>query len=502
MSNHEVGIILVAFFLSIVFLSFIIVYIKRYVRVPPNKAMVVFGSGMGRRRGVGKDGRPVTLGGFEIIVGGGKFIAPVTKDYAFLPLNVTTLDVQVKEIVTDVTRSGAKLNVKAVAQVKVSGEQSALQTASEALLGKTELEINDIALKTLEGHVRGVCAKLTIEEVNSDRDKFAAEIQRGAAGDLANMGMEIRSFVIKEIEDEHGYLDALGRKRTAEVIRDARVGEANANREAVQFEASAAREAEKANAEAEAQVALYHRDRDITRQRAESEVEKERANKEIAYNLQNSIRQQELVVQQTTIQIREREKQVEVQQQEVRRKEQEQTAEKVVPAKAMADAVAAEADGEKRRLIIVAEGEKQRAILTAEGERQRLEQIAEGQAAQIRQTGTAEADIIKLKGLAEAEAIKAKGLAEAIAMEKKAEAWEKYGKAAVTEMIVSKLPEMIGEASKSLAGTEKMIIMGQRGPADLVGSVVDIAAQAPALVKTLTGMDIGELVQKVKELTK
>ncbi|HEV8594306.1 MAG TPA: SPFH domain-containing protein, partial [Thermoplasmata archaeon] len=455
-------------------------YANRYKKVPPDKAMVVYGRKI-------KEGRA----GYQVITGGGKFIVPIVEAYEFLPLEIRTLDVVVEDIVTDVRQSGAKLNIKAVAQVRISDDMATLRTAAAQLLHKRDPEINEIALKTLEGHVRGICATLTIEQINSERDAIASQIQGLAANDLKNIGMEIRSFVIKEIEDAHGYLDALGVKRTEEVKRDARIGKANANREATVAEASAAQQAEKANADAEAQVALYHRDRDITVQQSEGTVEIERANKEISFSLQTAKRQQELVVEQKKIDIRAKEQEVLVQQQEVRRKEQEQTAEQIVPAKAKADALAAEADGERRRLIAIAEGEKER-----------LSRVAMGEAERIRQEGTAQADIIRLTGEAQAYAIKAKGLAEAEAMTAKAQAWEMYGRAAVTQLIVEKLPEIVGNAAKSLEGTSKLIIMGERGPSSLVGSVVDIAAQAPALVKALTGMELSELAGKLKDVMK
>lgn len=468
----------------------ILLYSWRYKKVPPDRAMVVYG-----RKQIGKKG-------YQVISGGAKFIVPIIESYEFLPLDVRTLDVNVNDIVTDVARSGAKVNIKTVAQVKVSSDPSTMDTAAEHLLHKSDSEINEIAMKTLEGHVRGVCATLTVELINSDRDAISSQIQTMAAADLKNMGIDIRSFVIRDLEDEHGYLDALGVKKTEEVKRDARVGKANANREATIQEAKAAMEGEQANAGAEAKVAVYHRDRDITRQKAEAEVERERANREISFSIQDATRRQELVVEQRIIDIKDKEKQVEVMQQEVRRREQEQTAEQVVPARAHADAMAAEADGEKRKAIITSEGEKQKLILIAEGEKERLSKVAIGQAEKIRQEGTAEADIIRLKGEAEAYAIRAKGLAEAEAMAKKAQAWERYGRAAVTELIVEKLPEIVAEAARPLENTEKLIIMGSRGPSDLVGSVVDIAAQAPALIKALTGMEISDLSTKVKETLK
>lgn len=459
----EMIIIIGILLLVLVLVALVVLYASRYKKVPPDKAMVVYGKR-----------------GFKVITGGAKFIVPIIESYEFLPLDVRTLDVNVQEIVTDVSRSGAKVNIKSVAQVKVSGDRNVLNTAAEHLLHKTDHEINEIAMKTLEGHVRGVCATLTVEEINSDRDMVATKIQNMAGNDLMNMGIAIRSFVIRDLDDSYGYLEALGIKRTEEVKRDARIGKANANREATIQEAKAAQQGEQANADAEAQVAVYHRDRDITRQKAEAEVERERANREISFSIQDAKRKQELVVEQRTIDIRDKEKRIELQEKEVLRKEQEQKAEQVVPAKARADAVIAE----------------------AEGIRQQLTLVATGNAEKIRREGEAQADVIKLVGEAEAAAIKAKGLAEAEAMEKKARAWELYGKAAVTEMIVEKLPEIVSEASRPLENTEKLIIMGSDGPQRLVGSVVDIAAQAPALVKSLTGMDISELATKLRDLVK
>jgi len=492
MANHQDVVGLVIFVVVAAIFAAILIAASRYKKVPPNMAMVVYG-----KRQRGKGGR-----GYRVISGGAKVVIPVLESVQWLKLDVRTLDLVVNDIVTDVKRSGAKINIKAVAQVKVSSDEATVNTAAENLLGKTEQAINEIALKTLEGHVRGVCATLTVEEVNSDRDVIATKILGMAGNDLRNMGIEIRSFVISEIEDAQGYLNALGVKRTEEVKRDARMGKAGANREATIAEAQAAQQAEKANAEAEAAVAQYHRDRDIIKQQSETQVEVERANKEIAFQLQTAKRQQELIVEQRKIDIRNKEQEVLVQQQEVKRREQEQIAAQVVPARTQADAMAAVADGEKRKLILTAEGEKERAILVAEGERERLSRTAAGEAERIRQEGTAEADIIRLKGEAQAYAIKATGLAEAEAMRAKAQAWEQYGKAAVAQMIVEKLPEIVQNAAKSLETTQKLIIMGERGPSQLVGSVVEIAATAPALVKALTGMDLSELAGKLKDIAK
>ncbi len=475
----------------------VIIYASRYKKVPPDSAMIVYG------RGAKKGAR-----GYTVVSGGGKFILPVVQGFDFLPLDVRTLEISVTDIVTDVVTSGAQMNIKAVTQVKIASDEASLYTASEQLLHKTDKEINEIAQKTLEGHVRGICATMTIEAINSDRDAVATHVQSQAAKDLRNMGIEIRSFVIRDIEDQYGYIKALGRKRTAEVKRDARIGEAIANKEATVKEAGAAREAERANSEAEGQVAIFHKERDITKQNAEAEVEISKANRSISFDLQDKKRRQELIKEQIQIEIEEKVKRIELQEREIDRKGKEQEAIQVVPAKAAANAKIAEADGEKGRIERIAEAEKIKTIraaeatqsqlkLTADGEREKLQKLAEGQAAKIRQEGTAEAEVIQLKGQAEAEAIKAKGLAEAEAMEKKALAWRKYGDAAITQLIVDQLPNIVKAAASSLEGVDKVIVMGDQGPNGFVSKTVDIAAQMPALVESLTGVDVTKLIRNV-----
>src|SRR5437867_5280509 len=230
MALEDTLILVVLIAVPLAVLGLIGAYAARYKKVPPDAAMVVYGRRFGGR-------------GYDVIRGGGKFILPIVESYRFLPLGIRTLDVIVNEIVTDVTRSGARVNIKAVAQVRISDDPDVLRTAAGQLLHKSDDEINEIALKTLEGHVRGVCATLTIEQVNSDRDAIASKILTMAGEDLKNMGIEIRSFVIKEIEDEHGYLDALGIKRTEEVKREARVGKVSEIREEASAEAIAERKA-------------------------------------------------------------------------------------------------------------------------------------------------------------------------------------------------------------------------------------------------------------------
>lgn len=234
----EAELILVALMMTLVFLSLIIVYARRFVRVPPNKAMVIYGSGMGRRRAIGRDGRPITVGGFDIVVAGGRFVPPIVKDFAFLPLELLALEIAIQGIPTDSANRGPRMHLKAGAQVKIASDEASLRKAAEALLGRTDKEVGDAATMVIEAAVRSAAARITIQEIAAFREGFAESVLGKAAAGLAGIGMEIKSLVLREVEDEHGLLDAQSRRRTAEAIRDARVGEAQARREASTIDAS------------------------------------------------------------------------------------------------------------------------------------------------------------------------------------------------------------------------------------------------------------------------
>jgi len=184
----------------------LVTYASRYRRVPPDAAMVVFGKRYGNV-------------GFTIVKGGGKFVVPIVEEVSYLPLDVRILDVSVKDVVT---QKGVMLDVSAVAQVKISSDDRLLGTAAEMLLHKSAEEINYVATRSLEGYIRGVCARLTVEEINADRSKVAAEIQEVACHDLANMGLTVVSFTIRDLKDNVAYLMALGSKQTA-VVKEAAI---------------------------------------------------------------------------------------------------------------------------------------------------------------------------------------------------------------------------------------------------------------------------------------
>lgn len=168
----------------------VLLYHKRYVKVPPDKAMVVYG----KRQTLERD--------YRIIIGGAKFIVPLLEEYAFIPLDVRNLELAMKDVQTNTAARGAEVDIEAIAQVKVSNDPELLDVAAGQLLHKTDEEINEIAAKALEGQIYHVFSALTLEQIDGDREGTAQRIQEKAAAVLKEMGMEVRSFAIRKIEWE------------------------------------------------------------------------------------------------------------------------------------------------------------------------------------------------------------------------------------------------------------------------------------------------------------
>ncbi|MBI4324770.1 MAG: flotillin family protein, partial [Chloroflexi bacterium] len=210
-----VGIVIVIFVLAAIWAG-------RYTKVGPNEVLIVSG-----RKHRLPDGTTV---GFRIVKGGGTFVIPVVEKVDVLSLELLTIDVQTPEVYTS---KGVPVKVDGVAQIKVKGDDVSIRTAAEQFLSKGTEEIKNIAMQTLEGHLRAILGTMTVEEIYQNRDAFASKVQEVAAGDMANMGLGIVSFTIRDIRDTQGYLDALGKPRIAQVKRDAQIAQAEADRDAM-----------------------------------------------------------------------------------------------------------------------------------------------------------------------------------------------------------------------------------------------------------------------------
>src|SRR5205809_3688674 len=174
-----------------------------------------------------------------------------------LSLELLTIDVQTPEVYTS---KGVPVKVDGVAQVKVKGDDISISTAAEQFLSKGVDEIKNIATQTLEGHLRAILGTMTVEDIYQNRDAFATRVQEVAAGDMANMGLTIVSFTIRDIRDAQGYLEALGKPRIAQVKRDAQIAQAEADRDALVKSSQATQLGQEAKFIADTKVAEAQRD--------------------------------------------------------------------------------------------------------------------------------------------------------------------------------------------------------------------------------------------------
>ncbi len=462
--------------LVFVLLVLAFIYAARYKKVGPNQVLVISGRGQSYKDPVSGQ---VTRRSYRLVRGGGTFVWPVLERVDELSLELMTIDVVTPRVYTKV---GVPVTVDGVAQIKVRGDDVSISTAAEQLLSKTTDEIKNVALQTLEGHLRAILGALTVEEIYRDRDAFAQRVQEVAAADLQNMGLGIVSFTIRDIQDDQGYLDALGQARIAEVKRDATIGQALAARDATIRSAQANQEGQAAKYLADTKIAESNKDFSVQKAAYDQEVNRRKAEAELAYLLQQNITNQQVKAEEIQVLVVEKAKQIELQQQEVLRRQQELDATVKKPAEAEAVKIETLASATKFQTLTQ----------------------AEGQAAAARSIGEGEADATRARGLAQADVIRAQGFAEAEAMHKKAEAWQQYTQAAIIQQLIEALPKVAAAIAQPLAQTERIVIIsGGGGPGDGAGAskvtqdIANIVAQVPATVEALTGVD---LVGSIKDL--
>ncbi len=474
-----VGIIVVVFLFAAIWAS-------RYTKVGPNQVLVVSGR---KRRYVEPDGT-VVVRGFRIVKGGGTFVIPVLEKVDVLSLELLTIDVQTPEVYTS---KGVPVKVDGVAQIKIKGDDISIATASEQVLSKTIDDIKSVATQTLEGHLRAILGTMTVEDIYQNRDQFASKVQEVAAGDMANMGMGIVSFTIRDIRDGQGYLDALGKPRIAQVKRDAVIAQAEADRDAMIRSSQATQAGQEAKFLADTKIAEAQRDYQSNVASYQAAVNQKKAEADLAYDLQKFKTGQLVKAEEVQVNIVDKQKQIELQQQEILRKQRELEANVQKPA-----------DAERYRVETLANATKFQLETEAAGAASATKAKGFAAADVVKATGLAEADANKARGLAEAAVIEAQGAATAEAMKLKAESFKQYNEAAVIEMIVRILPEVAGKVSEPLSKTEKIVIINSGGPgggaSKMTADVTQIIGQLPPVIESLTGIKFEKLLAQIPGL--
>jgi flotillin len=334
---------------------------------------------------------------------------------------------------------------------------------------------------------------MTVEDIYQNRDQFASKVQEVAAGDMANMGLGIVSFTIRNIQDGQGYLDALGKPRIAQVKRDAVIAQAEADRDAMIRSSQATQAGQEAKFAADTKIAEAQRNYQTNVASFQAAVNQKKAESDLAYDLQKFKTGQLVKAEEIQVNIVDKQKQIELQQQEILRKQRELEANVQKPA-----------DAERYRVETLANATKFQLETEAAGAASAAKAKGFAAADVVKATGLAEADANKARGLAEAAIIEAQGSATAEAMKLKAESFKQYNEAAVIEMIVRILPEVAGKISEPLSKTEKIVIINSGatggGASKVTGDVTQIISQLPPVIESLTGIKFEKLLEQVPAL--
>jgi flotillin len=439
-------------------------FARLYRKAGPNEALVVYG-----------------LRGPRVIKGHGTIILPMVENCRELSLELMSFDVAPQQDLY--TKQGVAVTVEAVAQIKVKSDPESIMTAAEQFLTKTPPDREALIRLVMEGHLRGIIGQLTVEEIVKQPEMVADRMRTTCADDMNKMGLEVISFTIKEVRDKNEYITNMGRPDIARIKRDADVATAEADRDTAIKRAIALRESATAKAQADqervaaetaslARQAEAQRDLEVKKATYAELVKRQQAQADKAYEIQTNVMQQQVIAESVKVQQVEKEAQIKVQEAEISRREKELIA----------------------TVLKGAEIERQRIETLANAEKSRTTVEAEGRASAIRAQGEAEAEIIFKKGDAEARA-----------MNVKAEAFQEYNQAAVVDKLITGLPEIVKALASPLSNVDKITIVStgngnSAGMHKITGDITEMAAQVPALFEALSGMQMSDLLGKIRTI--
>lgn len=455
-------IIVVAVF---VFFVLFVTLVSRYKRCPSDKILVIYGRTGGTSA--------------KCVHGGGAFIWPVIQDYQFLDLKPLSIEAN---LTNALSRQNIRVDVPCRFTIAISTETDSMNTAAERLLGLSPEQIQELAKDILFGQLRLVIATMTIEEINSDRDKFLDNISKNVDSELKKIGLKLINVNVTDIKDESGYIEALGKEAAAKAINEAKISVAEQEKIGETGKAMADREKD-------VQIAETHRDRDvkIAITNKDKEVSIAEAFKDESIGKAEAQRDTRVATSEANaIAIQgENEAKIAIAQSDASRREKEAEAlrialasEKVQQAKALEESYVAEQKAESARaererstqnanIVIPAEIAKQKAIIDAQAEAEKTRVQAKG-----------EADAIFAKMEAEA-----KGLYEILT--KQAEGYREVVNAAGGDptkafqlLLIEKLPELVKtqvEAVKNIK-IDKITVWDSGNNADGNGSTANFVS--------------------------
>ena len=442
----------------------LLIFLTGYVKASPDTAIIISGLRKNPKVLIGKAGIKI----------------PFLERKDELNLQLIPIDVKTSNAVP--TADYININVDATVNVKISDNEERLKLAAQNFLNKNAEYIGRVAREVLEGNVREIVGKMALEEMVSDRQKFASLVKENAEPDLAAMGLDIISFNVQNFVDGNGVIENLGVDNIVKIQKNAAISRAESEKEIAKAQANAKRESNEAEVNAESEIAKKQNELAIQKAELKREADIKQAEADAAYKIQEEEQRKTVEITTANANIAKQEKEILLKQREAEVMEQALDAQ--VKKKAEAEKFAKQQQADAQLY------ERQREAEAKKFETEKEAEAMKAQAEAKKFTMEQEAEGIRTKGLAEAEAIRAKAVAEAEGIEKKAEAMAKMGEAAVLEMYFKALPEVVKNAAEPLASVDKITMYGDGNSSKLMKDVMGTVVQITDGLKEATGVDL------------
>lgn len=480
--------------IGVVLVLIILLLCLGYVKAPPDMAYII--------SGIKKTPR--------VLIGRAGIRIPFFERLDKLLVRQVSIDIKTNGFIP--TKDFIGVNIDAVSKIRVLTERDITQkpdgsfpdgderhitrtmvdAAMKNFLNMKEIDIIKALTDSLQGNMREIIGTQTLKELCNDRKAFGDEVQQKAQKDMNALGIFIESCNIQRMDDENGLINALGQDNMSQIQKDASIAKANADRDVAIARAEADKAANDVQVAADTEIAIKQNELKIKQAELKKVADIKQAEADAAYEIQKEEQRKTIEITKANANIAKQEKEAEIKEKEIAIRER--TLDADIKKQADADKYATEQGADAD--LYQRQQDAQAARIEKEQHAAGIKAQADAEAASMRMKGEAEADAIKARGLAEADAIKAKGLAEAEAMEKKAEAYAKYNKAAVAEMMIKVLPDIAGKIAEPLTQIEKITIIGSDsdGVGSVAGNVPAVMAKLFESMKETTGIDLADIV--------
>ena len=432
--------------IAAVVILFLIILATGYVKASPDTAFII--SGLRKKP--------------KVLIGKAGIKIPFFEKKDSLNLQLIPIDVKTSSAVP--TADYININVDAAVNVKISDQTDRLNLAAQNFLNKPVDYIAKVAREVLEGNMREIVGRMQLQEMVSDRQKFAELVKQNAEPDLGAMGLDIVSFNVQNFVDDSCVIENLGVDNIVKIQKDAAISRAEAEKEIAKAKAIAKKEANDAEVNSETEIAVRQNELAIKKAELKQESDVKQASADAAYRIQEEEQRKTIEITTANANLAKQEKEIELKERNVKITERQ-----------------LEADIKKK-----AEAEKFARQQKAEAELYERQKEAEAR--------KYEAEGIRAKGLAEAEAIRAKAIAEAEGIEKKALAQAKMTDASIKEMYFNVLPEVIKNAATPLANVDSIVMYGDGNSSRLVQDIMTTVSQITEGLKGATGVDIKDVL--------